>query len=170
VGNYDIRLSTVVVVLVGLISLLSDWFLRFTVFGGGRRRSGDRGNGQLDVVFFAVGIALAVVSPIVAAVIQLAVSRRREYLADASGALLTRYPEGLASALEKISRHDLPLAEANKATAHLYFVNPLSLGDNRAAGVAASDRGGAGGWFTNLFNTHPPIQDRIKKLREMNLG
>ena len=168
VGNYDIRLSTIIVVLVGLISLMSDWFLRATMFGGGRRRSSKDG-GQLQVIFFVIGIVLAIISPIIAAIIQLAVSRKREYLADASGALLTRYPEGLARALEKISQHDVALSEANKATAHLYFVNPLSLSDNQGSASQANSQS-SGSWFVGLFNTHPPIQDRIKKLREMNLG
>ncbi len=156
VGNYDIRFMTLVVVLVGIVTLLGDWFLRISFFGGGRRNRDNNNEGGGQILFIA-GLVLAILSPIIAMLIKLAVSRRREYLADASGALLTRYPEGLASALEKISRDTEPLEEANKATAHLYIVNPLK-GNN--SGVS---------WFAHLFNTHPPIADRIKRLREMNL-
>lgn len=151
IGNYDIRFMTLVVVLVGIITLLADWMLRASFFGG-RRRNNEGGN-----IFLLVGIVLAILSPIIATLIKLAVSRKREYLADASGALLTRYPEGLASALEKIAADHEPLEAANKATAHLYIVNPLK--DSEGSSV---------GWFANLFNTHPPIADRIKRLREMN--
>ncbi len=158
VGNYDIRLSTVVVVLVGLLTLLADWFLRFSFWGGGRRRSNDSEGGQIQAIFFVAGIILAILSPIIATIIQLAISRKREYLADASGALLTRYPEGLASALEKLRQNQMPLAEANKATAHLYIVNPLKSNDSQKTS-----------WLANLFNTHPPLEDRIRRLREMNL-
>ncbi len=157
IGNYDIRVMTLVVVLVGTLTLLADWFLRFSFFGG--RRRNNNGGGQLGLIFLIVGIILAILSPIVATLIKLAVSRRREFLADASGVLLTRYPEGLARALEKISKDTEPLEAANKATAHLYIVNPLKA----HAGKDST------GWFANLFNTHPPIADRIKKLREMNL-
>lgn len=158
VGNYDIRLSTIVVVLVGLITLLADWFLRFS-FWGGRRRNNDSEGGQIQAIFMVAGIILAILSPVIATIIQLAVSRKREYLADASGALLTRYPQGLASALEKLRQYQQPLAEANKATAHLYIVNPLK-----------DVSGQTTGFFANLFNTHPPLEDRIKRLREMDLG
>ena len=151
VGNYDIRLMTLVVVLVGILTLLADFFLRFSFLGG--RRSRDSGGPQ--AAFLILGIVLALLSPIIATLIQLAISRRREYLADSSGALLTRYPEGLASALEKISRDTEPLEAANKATAHLYIANPLR-----------NNRGGIG-WFAGLFNTHPPIEERIRRLREM---
>ena len=161
IGNYDIRLMTLVVVLVGMVTLLSNWFLRFSFFGG-RRNSKDSGN--LGMILFAAGILLAVLSPIIATIIKLAVSRQREYLADASGALLTRYPEGLASALEKISADTVPLVEANNATAHLYIVNPFH--QDRAA--TSADHGSVG-WFSGLFNTHPPIADRIERLRKMNL-
>lgn len=151
VGNYDIRLSTIIVVLVGVITLLSNWMLRASFFGG-RRRSND--NNQLGAIFMIVGLVLAILSPIAATLIQLAISRKREYLADASGALLTRYPEGLASALKKISADTEPLEAANNATAHLYIVNPLH--GNPSA-------------FSRLFDTHPPIQDRIKRLEEMSV-
>src|SRR6185369_2901267 len=143
IGNYDIRVMTLVVVLVGTITLLADWFLRFSFFG--RRRSNDREGGQITAIFMIVGLVLAILSPIIATLIKLAVSRQREYLADASGVLLTRYPEGLARALEKISVDKEPLEVANKATAHLYIVNPLKDGGH-----------GSVGWFANMFNTHPP--------------
>lgn len=154
IGNYDIRFMTLVVVLVGTITLLADWMLRASLFGGGKRNNE---NGGGNGIFLIVGIVLAILSPIVATLIQLAVSRKREYLADASGALLTRYPEGLASALEKIAGDKEPLEAANKATAHLYIANPLKDKDGNATS----------GWFSSLFNTHPPIEDRIKHLREM---
>ena len=150
VGNYDIRLMTLVVVLVGVLTLLADFFLRFSFLGGRGKRSN-----QAQAIFLIAGIILALLSPIIAMLIQLAISRKREYLADASGTLLTRYPEGLASALEKISADTEPLEAANKATAHLYIANPLK---NRHGGV---------GWFAGLFATHPPIEERIKRLREI---
>lgn len=152
VGNYDIRFMAIVVVLVGTITLLADWLVRISFF---TRRSSD--DNKSNGVFMIVGIVLALLSPIVATLIQLAVSRQREYLADASGALLTRYPEGLASALEKIGADKEPLEAANKATAHLYFANPLKNHHDQI------------GWFSNLFNTHPPLKERIKRLREMNI-
>lgn len=156
IGNYDIRFMTLVVVLVGIITLLADWFLRISFFGGrGRSRDNDSGNG--GQIFLLIGIILAILSPIVATLIKLAVSRKREFLADASGVLLTRYPDALASALEKISADSEPLEAANKATAHLYIVNPLKGKDGKTS------------WLSNLFNTHPPIEERIKRLREMNL-
>lgn len=159
VENYDIRLMTIVVVLVGIIALASDLFLRWTWFGGGRRRNDSEGGGQLQLILLVVGIALAILSPLIATVIQLAISRKREFLADADGALLTRYPEGLASALEKISRDEEPLEVANKATAHLYIADPMKASGGRGVG-----------WFANLFNTHPPIEERVKKLRAMIPG
>ena len=152
IGNYDIRFMTLVVVLVGTITLLADWMLRASIFGGHKRDNDNGGNN----VLFIVGIVLAILSPIVGTLIQLAVSRKREFLADASGALLTRYPEGLASALEKIAGDKEPLEAANKATAHLYIANPLK-----------DEKGNSSGWISNLFNTHPPIEERIKRLREM---
>ncbi|EKD56342.1 MAG: hypothetical protein ACD_58C00218G0003 [uncultured bacterium] len=153
IGNYDIRLMTIIVVLVGIIALLSDWFLRWSWLGGRRR---DSESSQLDGILGIVAIVLVILSPIIAMLMQLAISRKREYLADASGALLTRYPEGLASALEKISGDQEPLEVANKATAHLYITSPFKDGEKRSVK-----------WFANLFNTHPPIEERIKKLREM---
>ena len=153
IGNYDIRLMTVVVILVGFVALISDWFLRISFFGGGDR---DRDDGQLGLILMVVGIALAILAPLFAVILQLALSRNREYLADSSGAFLTRYPEGLARALEKISADKKPLEAANKATAHLYITNPLK-----------EHEGTSRGWFAGLFDTHPPIEERIKRLREM---
>ncbi|MBI4096681.1 MAG: zinc metalloprotease HtpX [Candidatus Levybacteria bacterium] len=152
VRNYDIRLMSIVVILVGLVALLADFFMRSLWYGGGRRERSDRGNAQ--GIFLMIGIAMAILSPLIATLIQLAVSRKREFLADASGALLTRYPEGLASALEKIAKDKEPLEAANNATAHLYIANPFK-------GKIT------GSWFANLFNTHPPIEERIKILRSM---
>ncbi len=155
VGNYDSRLMTVVSVLVGLIALLADWFIRITWFGGGDR---DRDNDSASGIFMIIALILAFLSPIVATLIQLSISRKRELLADASGALLTRNPEELATALLKISSDPEPLEVANKATAHLYIVNPFKSGH----GVLNT--------FANLFNTHPPIEERVKALRAMEQG
>jgi heat shock protein HtpX len=149
VGNRDIRVMVLVTVLVGTVALLSDWMWRSMFWGRGRDR--DRGGG--GSILAVVAIALAVLTPIVAALIQLAVSRQREYLADASGALLTRYPPGLASALRKIAADKEPLEVANKATASLYIANPLK---------------DAPAFFDHLFDTHPPIEERIKRLEAMN--
>lgn len=150
VGNYDIRISTITVVLVGVIAMISDLFLRH-MFWGGRRRN-EEGGGQLQAILMVVAIVLAILAPLIGTMIQLAISRKREYLADASGALLTRYPEGLARALEKIGADKEPLEAANKATAHLYFANPLK---------------DYAGKINNLFSTHPPLEDRVKRLRGM---
>lgn len=156
IGNYDIRVMTMVVVLVGTITLLSDFFLR-----SGRFLRGGRRNGDAVAIFAIIGLVLAILSPIIATLIKLAVSRHREYLADASGALLTRYPEGLARALEKIAANPNPMEHANNATAHMYIASPFK---------ADTGHDTAGHWFANLFNTHPPIEERIKRLRELNLG
>lgn len=156
IGNYDIRLMTIVVVLVGVVALLSDFFLRWTWFGGGRNRDSNDNNSQIQLVMFIIAIVLAILAPVAATLIQLAISRKREFLADASGALLTRYPEGLASALEKISKDPEPLEAANKATAHLYIASPFKEKED-----------GSRGFMVGLFDTHPPIAERVKKLREM---
>ncbi len=148
IGNYDIRLMTIVVVLVGVVALLSNWFLRWSFWGGlGRRQS--RGGGQIGLILILVGIVFAILAPIAAYLIQLAVSRKREFLADASGALMTRYPEGLASALEKISQDRNILRRTTKATAHLYIANPLKKK------------------VSSLFMTHPPVRERIIALKKM---
>ena len=147
IGNRDILLSTVVVVLVGFISLIANMFMRGALFGGGNRDRNDNG------ILIAVGIIFTILSPIVATMIQLAISRKREFLADASGALLTRYPEGLASALEKIgAASSTPMKHANTATAHLFISDPF---------------GKAGAKVSNLFSTHPPIQARVNALLGM---
>jgi heat shock protein HtpX len=147
--NRDIRVMLLVTVLVGTIALISDGLLRTMQFGGGRRRGRDGGGAGIIVI---VAIVLAILTPIIATLIQLAVSRQREYLADASGAMLTRYPPGLASALKKISADTEALEVANKATASLYIANPLK------------DRPT---FMDGLFNTHPPIAERIKRLEAM---
>ncbi len=154
VGNYDIRLMAIVSILVGLVTLLADWFLRSTFWGRGR--SDERDNNQIQAIFFAIGIVLALLSPLIAQLIQLAISRRREFLADASGVKLTRFPDGLARALAKISADKEPLEAANKATAHLYIANPLK------------NTHGSIGMFANLFNTHPPVKERIDALKQMS--
>ena len=154
VKNYDIRLMAAVTILVGLVALLADMFFRMMWFGGGRRDNNDRSG--LGAILILIAVILAILSPIIAQLIQLAVSRRRELLADASGAVLTRNPEGLAEALIKISADTEPLEAANKGTAHLYIANPFKEG--HSGGVS---------WFANLFNTHPPIEERVKALRAM---
>jgi heat shock protein HtpX len=153
VGNYDIRLMMVVVVLVGIISLLADWLLRGLIWDRGGRRGREEG-GQIILIIAIIG---AILAPIFATLIQLAVSRKREYLADATGVLLTRYPEGLASALQKIAADREPLEVANRATAHLYIANPLKDHEGKTSL----------GWWASLFSTHPPVGERVKRLREM---
>ncbi len=149
IGNRDILLSTVVVVLVGFVTLLADWFRNWAFFGG-RSRSNDNENGQLRLILIVAAVILSILAPIAAIMMQMAISRKREFLADANGALLTRYPEGLARALEKISADPMPLKEANRATAHLFIANPF-----RGKNIA------------KLFLTHPPIEERIATLRGM---
>lgn len=146
IGNYDIRLMSVVTALVSIVSIISDFFLHFSIFGG----DDDNPNPLMMVV----AIVMALLAPLIAAVIQLAISRRREYLADATAVMLTRYPEGLAGALEKIS-HSKPMRKNSSATAHLYIASPLGA----AKGIGAK--------FAGLFSTHPPIDDRIQKIRDM---
>lgn len=154
VRNYDTRLMSIVTILVGMVTLLGDWFLRGFRFG-----KKDEESGNLKMVFFLIGLVLALISPIIARLIQLAISRQREFLADASGVFLTRYPEGLSSALKKIEADREPLEAANKATAHLYIVNPFREGINPNRSRTS--------WFANRFNTHPPVSERIKRLEEM---
>ena len=153
IGNYDTRLMTLVVVLLGLVALLADLFFRWTWYGAGARpRNKGKGGGGAFLIILALAIAFAILAPVASRLIAFAISRQRESLADASGALLTRYPEGLASALEKIAADKEPLEAANKATAHLYIVNPLH--EHRS-------------WLNSLFSTHPPIEERVTLLRAM---
>ncbi len=154
VKNYDTRLQSIVAVMVGLVALLGDWFLRMRWVGGGKSR--DRDEGNIGAIIMVLGIIFAILSPIIAQLIQLAISRRREFMADAGSIEITRQPSGLIAALEKISADQEPLEAANKATAHLYIVNPLK---GKGQGTV--------GWFANLFNTHPPISERIKVLKAM---
>ena len=149
VKNRDILLMTVAVVLAGFVAILANLFLRLSFWGAGRRD--DRNDNALLMILAVVGIILA---PLAAKLIELAVSRRREYLADASSALLTRYPDGLASALRKIGGYAAPMRSANLATAHLFIGDPFG----------AKEGGGTSGWVERLFSTHPPIDDRIKAL------
>lgn len=149
VGNRDILVMTATVVLVGVISLLANIFLRVSFFGGFGGGGRDRNNGNAIILIF--GIIAIILAPIAATLIQLAISRRREYLADASGALLTRYPEGLESALRKLGAYEAPLKTASTTTAHLYISNPFGAHP-------------AGKWFQNIFSTHPPIEKRIEAL------
>ncbi|MBI4158470.1 MAG: M48 family metallopeptidase [Candidatus Yanofskybacteria bacterium] len=153
IGNRDILISTVVVVLAGLIAILADWFLRMTIWGNLGRSNDNRQGG---VIILLLGIAVAILMPLIATVIRLAVSRKREFLADASGALLTRYPEGLAGALEKIAQDETPMRYAHSGTAHLFISNPFK-------GKQKSN------WFAQLFLTHPPTEERIKALRGMRV-
>lgn len=146
VSNYDIRVMTLVVVLVGVVGILADLAFRIRLFGGN-----DREEGNSNPLILVVGLVAIILAPIIGQLIQLAVSRRREYLADASGALLTRYPEGLARALEKIAVENMPTAHPSSATAHLYISNPF----------------GQGGWLARLFSTHPPLEERIRILRSL---
>lgn len=149
IGNRDVLVSTVVVVLVGFVTLLSDFFMRSLWFGGGNRNRS--GGGQLGAVLALIGIVLAILSPIIASLIHLAISRKREFLADASGAILTRYPEGLASALRKIASYNRPMMKANHATAHLFIANPFGGGK-------------ATGFLNKMFSTHPPVEERVTAL------
>lgn len=151
IKNRDILLMTIAVVLAGFVAIIADIFLRMSFYGGGR--SNNRQGGAVMMILMVVGIILA---PIAAKLIQLAVSRRREYLADASGALLTRYPEGLASALGKIGGYASPMKRANTATAHLFIGDPF--------GMKADGKWSVSNWIGRLFSTHPPIPDRIKAL------
>ena len=147
IGNRDMLVSTMAVILVGFISLLADVFMRSLMWGG------DRDRGKAGGVILLVGFALAILAPISASLIQLAISRKRELLADASGALLTRYPEGLASALKKIASDPAPMKSANNTTAHLWLEDPY--------------KGKKGKWLHKLFLTHPPVEQRIEALRGM---
>lgn len=147
IGNYDMLVSTVAVTLYGIVAMISDMFLRISFYSGRSRDS------RQSPIFMIIAIVGAILAPIAALLIQLAISRKREFLADASGALLTRYPEGLASALEKIGRYSRPMQRSSTATAHLFLDDPLKSNRGRAS------------WILNLFQTHPPIEQRIKALR-----
>lgn len=147
IKNYDMRVMTVAVIFAGIIALLSDWFLRWSIYS---KHGSDKGGNQVQALMIVIGLVLAILSPLIATLIKLAISRKREYLADASAAMLTRYPEGLASALEKIGADKELLEAANKATAHLYIANPLK-----------------GKFSSKLFSTHPPIEERVRMLRGM---
>lgn len=152
IRNYDIRVMTMAAILVGIAVLLSDFLLRMFLWGGlGRSRGNDKG-GIIMIAAIAFGLVLAIITPLIAEVIKLAISRKREYLADASAVEITRYPRGLASALGKINADTEPLEAANKATAHLYIANPLK---------------GQKIWMKSLFSTHPSIEDRIARLEKM---
>lgn len=150
IRHFDIRLMSIITVLVGSVTLLADWLLRYSFFNNRKR---DNENDNMQMLMFLLGLVFAMLSPIIAQIIQLAVSRRREFFADAGAVSLTKNPQGLIRALEKISLDTEPLEAANKATAHLYISNPLK---NNKSAV---------GWFSNLFATHPPVKERIKALQ-----
>lgn len=150
IKNYDIRLMTIVIVLIGAISIISNWTLRASLWGGNHDSNSERG-GNLGGILAILGIILIILSPLIAQLIQLAVSRKREFLADADGALLTRYPEGLSRALEKIASYKRPMRSVNTATAHLFIASPF----------------GSAKKISSFFSTHPPIEERIKALRAM---
>jgi len=159
IGNRDILLATLVTVLVGVVVLVADYGRRWSIFGGGRRQSDREGGDQLAMIMGLVALALSVLAPLFAYLMQFAISRKREFLADADGALLTRYPEGLARALEKISLDQEPLEVANRATAHLFIASPFKEDSPLKKKIS---------WFTKMFMTHPPIEERVKRLRGMN--
>ncbi len=154
IGNRDVLLQTVVVVLVGTVSILADIFTRTAFWNGGRRD--DENGGIFSAILMLIGIVFIILSPLIAQLIQLAISRKREFLADASSALLTRYPEGLARALEKIVADPTPMRYTSTATAHLYIANPFKGKQSQS-------------WLVKLFMTHPPVEERIKALREMSV-
>ena len=153
IGNRDMLVSTVAVVLVGFIAILSDMFLRSSRFA---RIGGDNRDSRAGGILIILGILLAILAPVIASLIQLAISRRREFLADASGALLTRYPDALASALQKIASYGAPMRRANHATAHLFISNPFGPHE-------------AGKFISKIFSTHPPVQERVAALTGMRV-
>lgn len=148
IGNRDVLLSTIVVVLVGMIVIMTDFFFRIAFFGGGK-------DAKTRIFVIAIALILAIFAPLLAQMIKMAISRKREFLADSSGGLLTRYPEGLASALEKIVSDPNPMTSANDATAHLFIASPFRGKERRS-------------WLHKLFSTHPPVEERIAKLRGLN--
>jgi heat shock protein HtpX len=149
IGNKDMLLQTVVVVLVGVVAILSNIFIRMSFLGGDDERN-------IGEIGWIIAIVAAILAPLAATLLRLSISRKREFLADSTGALLTRYPEGLASALEKISKDESPLRRATNSNAHLFIVNPFRGKQEKS-------------WFSKLFMTHPPIEERIKALRGMEL-
>ena len=154
IKNKDILLGTVIVVLVGIVALLSNLFLRISFWGGGRRNS--KQEGYLGIMIMALGVVAAILAPLAASLIRLSIPRKREFLADASGALLTRYPDGLARALEKISSDPNKMKKANNSTAHLFISSPFRGKQSKS-------------WFTKIFMTHPPVEERINALRGMRV-
>ncbi len=152
INNYDIRLMTVVVVLVGVVAILSNFFLRSRMFGFGRRDN-DNNGGQIQLIMLVIAIIASILAPIAATLIQLSISRKREFLADSSGVSLTRHPDGLASALEKISEYKAPMKNASEAMAHMYISNPL---------------GKKQSYLSKIFSTHPPIEERVLALKKMS--
>lgn len=155
IGNKDMLLSTIVAVLAGVVATLANFFMRISFWGGGRRNS-DNENNNMGAILMVLGVVAAILAPIAATMVQLAISRKREFLADADGALLTRYPEGLASALEKISSDPTPMRVTNDATSSLFIDSPYK-GKQKT------------NWFVKLFSTHPPIEERIAALRDMEV-
>ena len=156
IKNYDILLGTIVVIFVGMVSIISNIILRSFFFGGGKKKSGGSlGGGKLAIIFLILGLVLFILSPIIATLIRLAISRNREFLADSTGALISRYPAGLANALKKISNFS-EVKTASNATAHLFIADPF--GSKKKA------------FFSSLYNTHPPTEERIKRLENMSLG
>lgn len=160
IGNRDMLVSTVAVVLVGFVSILSDMFMRSMWYGGLGGSRDRRGGGH--AVILGIGIVLSILAPLIASLIHLAISRKREFLADASGALITRYPDGLASALKKIAAYSMPVRTATNATAHLFFENPFGADHVRMAGERKTP------FLVKLFSTHPPIEERIRALQTVH--
>ena len=156
IGNRDILLSTIIVVLVGVVVIITDLFFRISLYGGFSSRRGGRDGGQMRMIMLLIALILAILAPLFATLIRLAISRKREFLADATGALLTRYPEGLARALEKISQDPHPLKVANNSYAHLYFASPFKGKQSKS-------------FLTKLFMTHPPVEGRTRALRGMKI-
>jgi heat shock protein HtpX len=156
VRNYDIRLTMFTAVMAGVVVLMADLFMRYLWFGGGRRNSESKGSNPLQLILLIFAIVLAILAPIFIKIIQLAISRQREYMADAAGVALTRYPEGLISALRKLETDEEPLHAVTRATAHLFIVNPLKEEDQRSHLKAS-----------NLFQTHPDLEDRIARLQSI---
>lgn len=156
IGNKDMLLATILVILAGIVVILTDFFFRIAFWGGSGRRRDSRSSGAMGLITLLIAFLLAILAPLFATLIRLAISRKREFLADASGALLTRYPQGLARALEKISQDPQPLRVATDATAHLFIANPFRGQEEKS-------------WFHKLFLTHPPIEERIKALRGMEI-